>query len=169
MIREATPEDAHAIALVHVRAWQAAYGHVFPESELRSLSVELRTERWREILVRPRAADVTLVAVGDSGAIWGFASIGRGRDETPEIGELYAIYVTPEVWGAGVGQGLMADALNRLRAERFREAILWVLENNPRTRRFYGLTGWDHDGGARTGEHLGVQVSEVRYRIDLRS
>ncbi len=167
-VREATLDDAHTIALVHVRTWQVAYAHVFPAAELRNVSVEARTERWREGLASPRAGDVTFVAVDDSGAVVGFASIGRGRDEPVEIGELYAIYVSPKVWGAGIGQRLMAHALSRLRAERFREAILWVLDDNPRSRRFYELAGWSHDGGARTGEHLGVQASEVRYRIDLR-
>jgi L-amino acid N-acyltransferase YncA len=60
---------------------------------------------------------------------------------------------------------LMAATLTRLRASGFREAILWVLEDNPRTRRFYELAGWREDGGFQEEERLGTLVREVRYRI----
>jgi hypothetical protein len=62
----------------------------------------------------------------------------------------------------------MSETLARLRGEGFPEAILWVLEDNPRTRRFYELAGWRADGGAKEEEWLGTSIREVRYRIDLR-
>src|SRR5262245_18467765 len=37
-VRWATPDDAAAIATVHVHAWQAAYAGILPEAFLRSLS-----------------------------------------------------------------------------------------------------------------------------------
>jgi hypothetical protein len=40
-----------------------------------------------------------------------------------------------------------------------------VLEDNPRARRFYEREGWEHDGGRKDDELLGVTVSEVRYRL----
>jgi hypothetical protein len=43
-----------------------------------------------------------------------------------------------------------------------------VLEDNPRTRRFYELAGWHADGAAKEEEWLGTTIREVRYRIDLR-
>ena len=46
-------------------------------------------------------------------------------------------------------------------------AALWVLEDNPRTRRFYELAGWSCDGGSKDEEWLGTSVREVRYRINL--
>jgi GNAT superfamily N-acetyltransferase len=52
--------------------------------------------------------------------------------------------------GGGAGQALMAALLRALRDERFQEAILWVLEDNPRTRRFYELAGWGADGAVRS-------------------
>jgi hypothetical protein len=61
----------------------------------------------------------------------------------------------------------MAETFARLRGEGFREAILWVLEDNPRTRRFYERAGWQADGGSQEEEWLGTTVREVRYRIGL--
>jgi hypothetical protein len=62
----------------------------------------------------------------------------------------------------------MQETLGRLRSHGFGDAVLWVLEDNPRTRRFYELAGWHEDGGVTDQEWLAKQVREVRYRIDLR-
>jgi len=61
----------------------------------------------------------------------------------------------------------MAEVVTRLRNEGFGEAILRVLEDNPRTRRFYELAGWRVDGGSKDEEWLGTLVREIRYRIAL--
>ena len=60
----------------------------------------------------------------------------------------------------------METALERLRA-RFDQATLWVLETNDRTRRFYQRFGWREDGATKTDAVRGVELREVRYRIDL--
>jgi GNAT superfamily N-acetyltransferase len=169
-VRAARAGDARAIAQVHVRTWQAAYTHVFPAEGLEGLSAGLdrRVEFWRGMIDSRAPRTHTLVAVDDD--IVGFAHAGPARDDDldPEhTGELYAIYVLPDAWGNGAGQALMAELLASLREEGFREAMLWVLEDNPRTRRFYELAGWRPDGAVRSDSFLETQVSEVRYRIAL--
>jgi GNAT superfamily N-acetyltransferase len=96
----------------------------------------------------------------------GFASLGPDRDDS-EIGELYAIYVLPPRWGGGAGRALMAEAVDRLRSNAFREARLWVLADNPRARAFYERSGWSLAGEAREETMLDTTVHEVQYRIDL--
>ena len=49
------------------------------------------------------------------------------------------------------------------------EATLWVLEDNPRARRFYELAGWRPDGARKADEWFEVSATEVRYRKRLRS
>jgi RimJ/RimL family protein N-acetyltransferase len=61
----------------------------------------------------------------------------------------------------------MAEVLTRLRGDGFREAILWVIEDNPRSRRYYERAGWHFDGGAKEETILDVAVVQVRYRIAL--
>jgi ribosomal protein S18 acetylase RimI-like enzyme len=104
------------------------------------------------------------------GEVVGFAHLGATLDEAgdrDQVGELYAIYVLPESSGRGVGQALMAETLRRLGEDGFAEAVLWVLEDNPRTRRFYESSGWHADGSVKDEEWLGTLVREVRYRISL--
>ena len=46
-------------------------------------------------------------------------------------------------------------------------ALLWVLEDNPRARRFYERAGWAPDGVRKAEERFGVRAAEVRYRKDF--
>jgi GNAT superfamily N-acetyltransferase len=163
-VRRASVRDAAAIADVHTRSWQAAYRHVFGDERLATLSVERRRAMWEHVIAGDRD---TFVAERD-GAVVAFVSVGPSRDDDAD-GELGEIYALPEAWGSGAGPALMAAALDALRGRGYGDAILWVLEDNPRARRFYEREGWHDDGGRRSDEFLGVAVPEARYRISLTS
>jgi ribosomal protein S18 acetylase RimI-like enzyme len=83
-----------------------------------------------------------------------------------EVGELYALYVTPVWWSAGAGRALMGSVLAALKAERYRRVVLWVLADNARARRFYDRAGFAPDGGTNMLTGLGG-VLEVRYTRDF--
>jgi GNAT superfamily N-acetyltransferase len=156
-----------AIARVRAETWQHAYAHVFPAEALAGLGPETGLDWWGRAVTEPYPHMHTLVAEA-GGDIVGFAQLGAAREhDVAGLGELFAIYVLPDLSGHGVGRALMAETLARLRAESFAEAILWVIEDNPRTRRFYELAGWRTDGGVKDEEWLGTSVREVRYRIAL--
>jgi L-amino acid N-acyltransferase YncA len=163
-IRAADAADAPAIARVHIRTWQDAYRHVFPGEALDALSVDERAAGWKRVFADGRQR--VFVALRD-GQIVGFVSVGPSRD-ADAAGELYAIYVLEDEWGRGAGPLLMEAGLGGLREAGYSDAILWVLEDNPRTRRFYERTGWAVDGAGKTESWLGVEAEEVRYRIELR-
>jgi GNAT superfamily N-acetyltransferase len=95
-----------------------------------------------------------------------FASVGPDRDDATR-GELYAIYALPEAWGTGAGHALMDEAVAALRDAGHADAVLWVLADNPRARRFYEREGWSADGTTKSEEWLGLTVAEVRYRRAL--
>ncbi|HET7648347.1 MAG TPA: GNAT family N-acetyltransferase [Gaiellaceae bacterium] len=144
-----------------MRTWQAAYEHLFGAERLAGLDVERRRAGWERTI---REDGGVLVAERD-GRVVGFASVGADRQDARR-GELYAIYVLPDAWGGGAGPALLAEATRALAAS-FPEAVLWVLEDNPRARRFYERAGWAPDGTRRDEEFLGVATGEVRYRITL--
>jgi len=162
-VRRARPEDAAAIAEVHVRTWQVAYEHVFGAEKLATLDPERRREWWERSI---RAGLEPVFVAESAGRIVAFANVGASQDADAG-GQLYAIYALPEAWGTGVGHELMAACLGALRDAGHGDAILYVLEDNPRARRFYEREGWALDGGTKTDEFLGVPVPEVRYRIRL--
>jgi GNAT superfamily N-acetyltransferase len=153
VIRPGTAADAEAVARVQVETWQAAYAHALPREELMALSVEQRAEMHRRN--PPLVAEI-------EGEVVGFVAVGRTHDLEGD-GELYAIYVHPDHWGEGVGAALIEAGEQRLRELGHLEAHLWVLDDNPRARRFYELAGWVKDGGTRTLNLFGIDVPEVRY------
>jgi ribosomal protein S18 acetylase RimI-like enzyme len=162
-IRRARLEDAAAIAAVHVRTWQSAYEHVFGAERLAGLDLAAREGLARRFATDP--GQDAFVAEDDDGRIVGFVATGPPEEEGEER-ELYAIYVLPEAWGTEAGSGLMRAAVEALRARGAADAILWVLDDNPRARRFYEREGWYADGSAES-EYLGLTVPLVRYRLTL--
>ena len=159
-IRRARLDDAAAIAEVHVRTWQAAYEHVFGAERLAGID-----RAGREGLARRFATDAEYDAfvADDEGTIVGFVACGPPEDED-EQRELFAIYVLPDAWGTSAATGLMHAALDAMQGRGAPSAILWVLDDNPRARRFYEREGWQADGSAES-EYLGVTVPLVRYRV----
>lgn len=165
-IRPATPDDAPAIAAVHVASWQGAYRGQLPDEVLDGLDVERRTAGWREFLTGE--GQFTLVSE-DDGRITGFAHGNAAREDNPDgkTGEVFAIYARPDAWGTGAGRELMTAAVEWLREAGYRDAVLWVLDGNARARRFYELAGWAPDGTTKDDVVAGVPVTEVRYRRAL--
>ena len=98
------------------------------------------------------------------------ARVGAGpltpAGRTGEVGELYALYLLPTWWSAGVGRALMTSVLDALRGGRCRRVVLWVLADNARARRFYERAGFTVDGGTNILTGLGG-VLEVRYARDV--
>jgi ribosomal protein S18 acetylase RimI-like enzyme len=82
------------------------------------------------------------------------------------VGELYALYVTPAWWSAGVGRALMGSVLSALEDDGYRRVVLWVLADNARARRFYERAGFAADGGTNILTGLGG-VLEIRYTRDF--
>ena len=162
-IRRATLADAAVVAGIHVRGWQWGYRGILPEEFLAALSVDEREAMWRRQLA-PSCRPRTWLAEEDDRAL-GFVGCGPARDtDLPaRTGEVYAIYLEELASGAGVGRMLMSHALDDLRAEPFESAVLWVLEENVRSRRFYVVGGWREDGAIKaTNAAEGVR-REVRY------
>jgi GNAT superfamily N-acetyltransferase len=162
-VRDATADDAAAVAGVQERGWQQAYRHVFPPAEL-DRGGFIQVERWRRRLAAPPAGWATFVAEVD-GEVTGFVCLGGSRD-LRRCGEVYAIYVDPGAWARGLGRALLERAEREL-ARRWPLAALWVLEANDRARRFYAAAGWEPDGARKQEAWFGVAADEVRYRKRL--
>lgn len=168
-VRVPVVDDADRLGEIHVAAWQAAYRGIMPDDYLDGLSAAERAGYWREGLSRPAGArSVRLVAVDEADSPIGFLFGGpAGGDEAALDGEVYAVNVDPARWGRGAGTDLLCTAHDALSGFGFATAVLWVVPDNQRARRFYEHHGWRADGAERTDEVFGVTVEEVRYRRDL--
>jgi ribosomal protein S18 acetylase RimI-like enzyme len=170
VVRRAVPEDARAVAVVHVRSWQAAYRGLVPDEVLDSLSVDRRATLWVDAIADPNPRCGVWVAER-GGVLVGFVHVRPTKDvdAAPSTGEVGAIYLAPEAWSLGLGRALLDSAVVDLRRTGFQAATLWVFRDNERARRFYERAGWASDGALKSIEIGGLLLAEVRYRIDLAS
>lgn len=169
-IRVAERDDADGITDVQVASWRAGYAHVFPESVLYADDFDSsRRAFWTGWRFSPGHRLTVAVDPTDDRVV-GFSSFGPERERARGFtgrGELYAFYAHPDAWGSGVAAALMEHTEERLRAEAFEAAVLWVLDDNPRARRFYERHGWAATGIAADLEIRGTTVPEVEYRKEF--
>jgi hypothetical protein len=120
-----------------------------PQEFLNSLSVQRRADTYT--FDAPESDNhLTWIAL-DHDAIVGFVTVGHVGEDDAQVGELQALYVTPERWQLLAGWGHAT-------------ARLWVLEENTRGRRFYEARGWSANGHQQVISAGGQPVTEVRYR-----
>lgn len=166
-LRRATAADARIIARLNVEGWRGAYRRLLSDDFLDAMSVDELEAVWSRAIAHGPAEFWILER--DNVAL-GYIILGPPRDDDLDratTGELYAIYVLREHWGAGAGRALLAHAETRLRAAGCTRAVLWVLEENSRARRFYETAGWTSDGARKVEEVAGAPHTEVRYRTSL--
>ena len=127
-IRDARPDDAQAIAEVHLASWKTTYPGIIPQAYIDGLRVEDGAARWRQWL--SEASATAFVAEDDAG-IFGFVSGGamvhpvEGYD-----GELGAIYLLATHQRNGAGRALVQRLAQALRQRGFRSCVVWALAAN---------------------------------------
>ena len=167
VFRRARPEDARAIATVHVETWRTAYRGLMSDAFLADLDTQRRERFWREETAatddrRPWVADV-------NGVVVALAAAGPARDDDapPTAGEVYLIYVLEQTAGQGLGHELLRRVEADLSARGHATALLWVLRDNAVARRFYERHGWQRDGAEKSRTFGDRELVEVRYRKPL--
>jgi GNAT superfamily N-acetyltransferase len=161
-VRHATVDDARRIEEIRVRTWRVAYRHLLPAADLDAMPID--ETRWVHRIAEPPPGWAVFVAE-EAGNVIGFAAIGPSRDQQGP-GELFAIYVEHHAWSTGAGRALIERAELEL-AKDYELAMLWVLDENVRARRFYERAGWELEGVRKIEMFLGTEVPEVRYRKRL--
>ena len=170
LLRLARPDDAFALARVHIASWQAAYTHLYPADVLENLSLSGWTERWKQRI--EEKSRVVLVAEGQTkNELAGFAMYGatRDKDDDPKTtGELYALYLGPTYWGTNYATVLWDTSRRGLVGMGFKDVTVWVLRDNFRARGFYEKAGFVYEPGSDKNLTLfGVTLPEVRCRQTL--
>ncbi|HEY7791534.1 MAG TPA: GNAT family N-acetyltransferase, partial [Vicinamibacterales bacterium] len=129
-IRPALPDDADAIARIHVASWQHTYADLLPADFLSHLSIADDARRWRRTMIDARPRLFVYVAER-AGALTGFA-VGGPNHLHDELyaGELQAIYLDPECERQGIGTALVRATAAHLAELGMPSMIVWVLAGN---------------------------------------
>jgi GNAT superfamily N-acetyltransferase len=160
-IVRAVPEDAAAIARVHVDGWRNAYQGILPAAFLDSLSYAQREDLWRGV-VADLGGRHLFVAREVDGPVVGFGLGGRPTTRTPGyVGELDALYVRDGHQRRGVGTGLFRAVAGAFVEEGIGSMVAWVFSENPATRFYEHLGGEQVD--RRAIEIAGQTVEELAY------
>lgn len=161
-IRYITEEDdRNAVSHIYEESWKAAYRGMLPEEYLQSIP----EGQWVKSLNTPGRNSVLCL---DDGVLAGTSSFCKSRFEPFEgYGEIVSMYLLPEYIGKGYGKALMEFVLGELKKQGFKEAFLWVLEENQHARRFYVRAGFEETEEFLEDMIGGKAVREIGYKIKL--
>lgn len=136
-IREATLEDAFAMAKINYDGWTQSYRGVIEDSFLDAIDLKKKQERMIDFIKNDDWTSIRLVYVADGNLVW-FVHGGKKRDEDIDYdAEIYAIYVDPSTQGKGIGKMLM-NAIGETPYFKDKKSFyLWTLKDKPETRWFY--------------------------------
>lgn len=84
-----------------------------------------------------------------AGRVAGFYRITRYPGRASHVALLRTVAVDPASRGEGIAQAMVADAIERLRAEGVRRVELYAESDNTRALRFYERLGFVHEGTLR--------------------
>ncbi|WP_232820203.1 N-acetyltransferase [Brachybacterium sp. YJGR34] len=147
-------EDVPALARLHVRGWEVAYGHLLEGDEwFGEQAIARRIRHWTLWLTPGNpASDGGTFRIGrdGTGRPIGLAASWAPRDPQPvRPRELSVLYLDPDWFGSGLARALAEEILQG------EGASVWVAEDNPRARRFYEKLGFVADGATHVEEQLG--------------
>lgn len=164
-VREMALADCDRVSEIRIRGWQRAYRGLMPQGYLDSLSVAEDAEVRRKRFTRGGSGEVVNLVAERGGAVVGWAALGPYREGEVRTGdaELYALYVSGDHLGSGVGHALLEESVRRAGALGRARMFLWVLKENTPARRFYERAGFHADGTEEPFEVEGTVVPEVRY------
>jgi L-amino acid N-acyltransferase YncA len=166
-ITHALPEDARAVAEIHVNTWRAAYASIVSAEYLASQSVERRQAWWSQCIA---AGTPELLVAKDNGVVHGWLNFSTSRDDNThkDEAEIWAVYVAPAFWSTGTGRLLWLRAKELMLAQGFKSCSLWVFPKNSRAIKFYQAAGFVADSSPPKNFELGgQQLQEVRYVCQL--
>ncbi|QTD39537.1 GNAT family N-acetyltransferase [Sporosarcina sp. Te-1] len=152
-IRILNESDAKLYQQLRLRALQVnpeAFGSTY-ERELK-FSLETVEER-----VKPTTDKFVLGAFEDSDSLVGIVTFMRETNlKTSHKGNVFGMYVAPEVRGRGVGKELMVELIKRARScEGLEQINLMVVSDNASAKRLYESLGF---------EVYGIERNALRFK-----
>lgn len=147
ILRDATPEDATAIAQLGAEAFCAAFAHLYCEEDLSGFLAASHSPAKAAAEIANPGMRIRL-AVEESGKLIGFCKLvlACGWPEharAEKVIELKQLYTDPATTGRGIGAALMEWALDEARQQDAGEVQLSVYSDNHGAQRFYARYGFE--------------------------
>lgn len=153
VIRRATQDDYKGKGYVRWKSWHETYTGKFSDEVMKNIKLERCQQMAYDY------PQNTYVAIVDE-RIVGFSCWVDSRDEDlPNAGEINAIYILKEYQGLGIGKKLMKLCYNEL--SKYDSIILWVLEDNIDSIKFYESQGFIREG-KRKKHHEKIVIRMIK-------
>ena len=161
-IRDATPDDAPALAALFVGAWRDEHAGHLPEATLAARSRAESEANWRKTLGREEGRDATVLVTG-AAPLDGLVVGVREAVDWPGAAEVTLVQVARSARRRGLGSALMRAMARRLGQEGASALIVRVLEVNGEARRFYEALGGELSDSVHEIDESGVSFNGRTY------
>jgi ribosomal protein S18 acetylase RimI-like enzyme len=138
--RRPLPNEAEAMAALHVQCWREAYTAIVPSDVSATFDARKIIERWREHIGN---SERFLMAAFDAEKPVAFINQGRPVEKIFEgmDGHIAAVYVAQSHYRQGIGRKLFSLAARDWISQGGQSIALGVLAENTRARSFYESLG----------------------------
>jgi GNAT superfamily N-acetyltransferase len=170
-VRPARAGDADEIARIQVLAWRTGYERLVPREVLAALDAAAIAAEWRRAVTEPPTARHRVMVALEGDWTVGFSAFGPADPDEervePDTAAIQTLLVEPRWARRGHGSRLLNAAADLLREDGAQMVLVWVPEDDTRTRGFYESAGWEPDGAVRSLDVGGKLVREVRLHAAL--
>lgn len=149
--------DAAELADVHRVVWRYTYAGIIPGVQLERM-ISHRGPRWWE---RMHGRGMKALVLTHGPGLAGYATFGRPRVSV-RGGEIYELYVRPEMHGLGFGRRLFGESRRQLASHGLRKLTVWALAENEIACRFYRAVG-GVEAGRSLDRMCGVPLQKVAF------
>jgi RimJ/RimL family protein N-acetyltransferase len=168
-IRQATPDDADALAELHLRSARAGFTNIFPASQSAASHEEMSADWLARLQADLPLHRATLVAeVG--GNIVGVV-VAELDTHDPAVGRGSRLYVDPQYWNYVVARRLLAAGIAYLQQFDCRVARAWIMEPNRRAQAVVEYIGFTRTGARQPtcekATSVPSGVEDVEYELLL--
>jgi ribosomal protein S18 acetylase RimI-like enzyme len=162
IFRDATREDATAIAGLHAESWRSAYRGILSDDYLENEAHRERLATWQKKFSAETNKPMFVIVAEIEQQLAGFVCIFP-EESTAWGSFLDNLHVAPKLTGQGIGRRLLSEGARRLVLADSRSGLyFWVIEQNKKARRFYERTGAVIVGSAQNSAPDGQNVLALR-------
>lgn len=141
-VRPAKLVDAPEIVRINIACWKTAYKDILPQNFLDGLDKGSAIERWENTIEKSNNQQACLWVAEYKDSLEGFVHFGAGRDdEFSGMMEIYAVYVSPDMQGKGIGRSLFEKVRTKAQERAYKGIYVRVLKGNDPAVRFYEGAG----------------------------